>query len=371
MHAHDLRMTRHKVAKRTPPTTSARGAPIVAHLEAEDLAPSPSPGKVLSTPDGTSTEWVDAGGGGPHTHAIDDTTGLQAALDGKAASAHDHDWASITSKPTTFAPVIGSGAADAVAGNDARLTDARAPTAHTHTIANVTSLQATLDGKAAASHTHATSEVTGLDAALTAREITANKGAANGYASLGADGKVPSAQLPASGSSVDQTSSPTLPVGFLAANLTATKVITSTNSFAVYMGRAGAAYTTITLRLRVTTAAATITWAEVAIATGAPVLGGNPSLTRRGFTNTAAIVNSAGQKSIAVTVSGIAAGDHLWAIIGNQATTAAVIRGGLADDLQAGTQASVVVRPSLMATPQTFTLEGATAVCPWIAMTCA
>ena len=34
-------------------------------------------------------------------------------------------WTDVTSKPTTFAPIIGSGAADAVAGNDSRLTDAR------------------------------------------------------------------------------------------------------------------------------------------------------------------------------------------------------------------------------------------------------
>ncbi len=39
-------------------------------------------------------------------------------------------WGDVTSKPTTFAPIIGSGAADAVAGNDSRLSDARTPTAH-------------------------------------------------------------------------------------------------------------------------------------------------------------------------------------------------------------------------------------------------
>lgn len=39
-------------------------------------------------------------------------------------------WAGITDKPTTFAPVIGAGGGDAVAGNDARLTDARTPTTH-------------------------------------------------------------------------------------------------------------------------------------------------------------------------------------------------------------------------------------------------
>jgi len=53
-------------------------------------------------------------------------------------------WGSITGKPSTFPPTIGSGAGDAVAGNDARLTDARTPTAHTHTSADIT--DATSDG---------------------------------------------------------------------------------------------------------------------------------------------------------------------------------------------------------------------------------
>lgn len=39
-------------------------------------------------------------------------------------------WGDVTGKPTTFAPIIGGGAADAVAGNDSRLTNARTPTAH-------------------------------------------------------------------------------------------------------------------------------------------------------------------------------------------------------------------------------------------------
>lgn len=48
---------------------------------------------------------------------------------------------------------------------DARYTQA----GHTHTIGNVTGLQAALDGKAAASHTHAISEVTNLQASLDAK----------------------------------------------------------------------------------------------------------------------------------------------------------------------------------------------------------
>lgn len=81
--------------------------------------------------------------------------------------------------PTTNASLLTSGTlADArlsgnvVLTNDARLSDERLPLAHTHTIANVTGLQAALDGKqavgsyAATVHTHGISDVTGLQSAL-------------------------------------------------------------------------------------------------------------------------------------------------------------------------------------------------------------
>lgn len=50
----------------------------------------------------------------------------------------------------------------AVQGSDARLSDARPPTAHTHAIANVTGLQNALDGKSNTGHKHDESDVTGL-----------------------------------------------------------------------------------------------------------------------------------------------------------------------------------------------------------------
>jgi len=49
-------------------------------------------------------------------------------------------------------------------------------------------------------HVHPQAEVENLTTDLAARELVANRGIVNGYASLGADGKVPSGQLPASGS---------------------------------------------------------------------------------------------------------------------------------------------------------------------------
>lgn len=61
---------------------------------------------------------------------------------------------------------VGTGANTVAAGDDSRLTNARPPTSHSHPISEVTGLQSALDGKAAASHTHTMGQVTGLDAAL-------------------------------------------------------------------------------------------------------------------------------------------------------------------------------------------------------------
>lgn len=49
--------------------------------------------------------------------------------DARTPTAHNQAWSTITSTPTTLS---GYGITDAVASNDARLTDARTPTAHTH-----------------------------------------------------------------------------------------------------------------------------------------------------------------------------------------------------------------------------------------------
>ena len=141
--------------------------------------------------------------------AISDVTGLQTALDGKASTSHTHAASDITSGTIATAR-LGSGTADnttflrgdntwqtvtsggapvgatyIVQTSDGTLTNEQAlgslgtgllknttstgvlsiatgsdlPT-HNHTIADVTNLQTTLDGKAASSHTHAASAIT-------------------------------------------------------------------------------------------------------------------------------------------------------------------------------------------------------------------
>lgn len=78
-----------------------------------------------------------------HTHVIADTTGLQAALDGKAPTAHTHAYSSLTGIPATFAP-----------------------SAHTHPQSEVTNLVTDLAGKAPTSHTHVSTAITDFQEAV-------------------------------------------------------------------------------------------------------------------------------------------------------------------------------------------------------------
>ena len=77
-----------------------------------------------------------------HNHAIADVSGLQLSLNTKSDISHDHAWNEITGKPTSFTP--------ATHNHDT----AYSAVGHTHTIANITSLQSSLDGKAATTHSH-------------------------------------------------------------------------------------------------------------------------------------------------------------------------------------------------------------------------
>lgn len=69
-----------------------------------------------------------------------------------APATHAHAWADITNKPSTFAPTIGTTATTAKAGNYvptyAEITGKPTtftPSTHTHTVADVTGLQDILD----------------------------------------------------------------------------------------------------------------------------------------------------------------------------------------------------------------------------------
>jgi phage-related tail fiber protein len=68
-----------------------------------------------------------------HTHPISDVTNLQSVLDGKASSTHTHSADAVTSGTFDIARIpTGTTSTTVCIGNDARLSDARTPTSHTH-----------------------------------------------------------------------------------------------------------------------------------------------------------------------------------------------------------------------------------------------
>jgi len=154
------------------------------------------------------------------------------------------------------------------------------------------------------------------------------------------------------------------PVWIHAANETTAVGFISTLATASYLGRAKFAYSQCIVRCRVTTAAATITWAEVAIASGAFAHAANQSLSLRGFTSVAATFNSTGLKSTTVSLSGVTPGMDLYAIFGSQATTPYDLRGAIGDNISSGVSSIAITRPSTMAAPTTFTLSAGGSV-PW------
>ena len=96
-----------------------------------------------------------------HNHVISEVTGLQLALDSKAEEvhthtkaditdfAHNHDWAEINGKPSTFPPEA-----------HLHLKQQIIDFAHNHEIAEINGLQASLDSKAEDVHTHTKADIT-------------------------------------------------------------------------------------------------------------------------------------------------------------------------------------------------------------------
>lgn len=96
-------------------------------------------------------------------------------------------------------------------------------------------------------------------------------------------------------------------------------------------------YSSITLSYRITTAAATITFCELAIYRVAQPMGvgTQQALQRLGFVDTSGVWNSLGNKTTTITLTGCKKGDDLYAVFASQSTTTPVFRsaGAYADPL--------------------------------------
>jgi hypothetical protein len=158
-----------------------------------------------------------------------------------------------------------------------------------------------------------------------------------------------------------------LPPGFFAADTTSNHSPVTNRTFGRYLGQAPYDLSYVTIRVNVVVAAATITWAEVGIATSIDmVMGSGADLIPEGFTNVASTFNSTGAKDTEVAVS-IGKGAHVWALLGQQATTLYELRRGIGDGISIGfMQIADATRPSTMANPTTFTLSSASGSAIWI-----
>jgi hypothetical protein len=112
-----------------------------------------------------------------------------------ASSTSTVTWADITGKPATFAPSTHTHAISDTTGLQTAL-NGKAATTHTHAISDTTGLQTALDGKQPSGnyslngHTHTTANVTGLDAAL------AGKVSGSGVASISVVQSLPATLVP-------------------------------------------------------------------------------------------------------------------------------------------------------------------------------
>ena len=161
------------------------------------------------------------------------------------------------------------------------------------------------------------------------------------------------------------------PFGFTTGNATTNLSIGSVTCPAWYIGRAPYALTTVDVRLRVTVAMSGITWAQIFIAKGAPVLAGNASLTVVGYTGIASWT-PAGLFTHTIAVAGgqsIAAGDDFWIGFAKLATGSPSLRASsVGDDVTSGctVDAGNVKPQTLLGTPTTFTLAANTVTTPWL-----
>jgi len=125
-----------------------------------------------------------------HAHSVADVTGLQAALDGKLDDAQASAFGLALLDDADAAGARTTLGLGTAATSNA---SAFAAAGHAHGVGEVTGLQSALDGKAASAHNHAIGDVTGLQTALDAKAASSHAHTIADVSGLQAslDGKAP------------------------------------------------------------------------------------------------------------------------------------------------------------------------------------
>lgn len=154
------------------------------------------------------------------------------------------------------------------------------------------------------------------------------------------------------------------PPGPVILNATNVTALASQQCGARYLGMVPFDVSSVEVNVQVTTAAATITWAEVALASANSAAGGNLTLLGSA-TNVAATFNSTGTKTVTFSIS-VPAGTFLYFLFGSQATTPFQLRATLADEVGLGVhRLASTTRPSTMAAPTSFSTSTAITGAAW------
>ena len=128
---------------------------------------------------------IDTGGGSGGTGSVEVVDNLESVSSTAALSANQgrvlneliatkssvSSWADITDKPSTFTPSAHNHTITEITGLQGQL-DGKASSAHSHSISGITNLQNQLDSKASSSHTHTIANVTNLQAELNKKSNT-------------------------------------------------------------------------------------------------------------------------------------------------------------------------------------------------------
>lgn len=151
-----------------------------------------------------------------------------------------------------------------------------------------------------------------------------------------------------------------------------TKSIANNTIDAYYIGRAPFSVDAVKVRFNVATAATgTMSWAECAIAKGAPVFNGDATLVPLGYANIASQVAGAGMYTIVVPITQpnyVTEYDDLWVLFGaSYGTALPTYRApSIGDNVQAGffqTRASAAQTSTTLGSSLAFTLQTGTNTC--------
>jgi hypothetical protein len=154
--------------------------------------------------------------------------------------------------------------------------------------------------------------------------------------------------------------------GFQAGDTTTVAAPANNQANAIYLGQAPDDIRLVTVRMIVTTALSTTTWAELAICTSLEAPFGSPDLILEGYTGVGATFNSTGTKDTEITVD-IARDAHCYLVYGCNASTPFTFRGGIGDPLGTGRNSfASATQPSAMASPTSFTATTSASVAAWM-----